>query len=158
MVPFRPSLTATTIESILTKQTNSFRGKWCSIYFRSFEEILRASCFFFLIKRLYALSSFFGCRTWGTEENDTDYAYYMEFIDLVVNISTENLGKFGKFADDERFTDIDMLELARELHPNYDDAITSFDKGAEVNFVEVITERGICYTINSPLSVLLSTM
>lgn len=100
----------------------------------------------------------FSFRTWGADENDTDYSYYMEFIDLVVNISTVNLAKFSKFAGDDRFTDIDMLELARELHPNYDDAITSFDKGAEVNFVEVITERGICYTINSPLSVLLSTM
>uniref|UniRef100_A0A336K102 CSON011689 protein n=1 Tax=Culicoides sonorensis TaxID=179676 RepID=A0A336K102_CULSO len=97
-------------------------------------------------------------RTWMADENDTSYEHYMEFIGLVVNISSDNLHKFGKFVNDERFSSIDMLELARELHPNYDDAITSFDKGAEVNFVEVITERGICYTINSPLSVLLSTM
>lgn len=97
-------------------------------------------------------------RTWMADENDTSYDHYMEFIGIVVNISSDNLHKFEKFKDDERFSSIDMLELARELHPNYDDAITSFDKGAEVNFVEVITERGICYTINSPLSVLLSTM
>lgn len=97
-------------------------------------------------------------RTWMADENDTSYQHYMDFISIVVNISSDNLGSFSKFVDDERFASIDMLELARELHPNYDDAITSFDKGAEVNFVEVITERGICYTINSPLSVLLSTM
>lgn len=97
-------------------------------------------------------------RMWSVDTNDTDYTYYLDFIATVVNISTENLWKFVQFVGDDRLQDVDMLELARELHPNYDDAIASFDKGAEVNFVEVITERGICYTINSPLSVLLSTM
>lgn len=97
-------------------------------------------------------------RTWAVDVNDTDYELYMDFINLVVNISGENFWRFSQFVGNENLMEIDMLELSRELHPNYDDAITSFDKGTDVNFVEVITERGICYTINSPLSVLLSTM
>lgn len=55
---------------------------------------------------------------WFADENDTDYSLYLEFIDLVVNISADNFGKFAKFMDDEKFDEIDMLELARELHPN----------------------------------------
>lgn len=83
--------------------------------------------------------------------------YFYDYVTAVVNLSAP-LGKFSRFANDKRLEFIPMLTIAKEVHPIINSVISSFDTQAEFNMNEIITEKGICYCVNSVLSPLLSTM
>jgi hypothetical protein len=80
-------------------------------------------------------------RKWGIEASDEAYPYFFD----------------NKFVNDKRLEFVDMLEIAREVHPIINSVISSFDTTAVFSLSEIITEKGICYTVNSVLSPLIST-
>lgn len=96
-------------------------------------------------------------RMWFIDETDDEYEYFEEFVKTVVNVN-ESFMKFEKFANDNRFEGISMLTIAKEVHPAINSVISSFDSNAEFILHEIITERGICYSVNSILSPLISTV
>ena len=96
-------------------------------------------------------------RLWNIEKKDDDFIFLYDYISTVVNLSSP-LGKYVKFANDKRLEFIPMLTIAKEVHPIINSVITSFDAQAEFIMNEIITEKGICYCVNSVLSPLLSTM
>ena len=50
-------------------------------------------------------------------------------------------------------SDVDILSVVSAVHPRHDVAINSFDPAYnDLPIKQVITERGICYTLNAPLS------
>ncbi|CAO1391230.1 unnamed protein product [Diamesa serratosioi] len=96
-------------------------------------------------------------RFWNIENTEEEYPYFYDYITAVVNLSSP-LGKFTQFANDKRLEFIPMLTIAKEVHPIINSVISSFDANAEFILNEIITEKGICYCVNSVLSPLLSTI
>jgi Amiloride-sensitive sodium channel len=96
-------------------------------------------------------------RLWSVEKFDEDYAYFMNYIYAVVNIN-ESYSKFNSYVNDKRLDFINMLTIAKEVHPTHNSIISSFDTNAEFLMTEIITEKGICYNVNSILSPLISSV
>ena len=96
-------------------------------------------------------------RLWNVEKFEEEYSYFYDYVTTVVNLSA-TVGKFTRFANDKRLEFIPMLTIAKEVHPIINSVISSFDTQAEFIMNEIITEKGICYCVNSVLSPLLSTM
>lgn len=81
----------------------------------------------------------------------------MDYVKAVVNINESN-SKFNRYVNDKRLEYINMLTIAKEVHPVINSVISSFDTNAEFAMNEIITEKGVCYSVNSILSPLISTV
>jgi Amiloride-sensitive sodium channel len=95
-------------------------------------------------------------RLWNVDKNHAEFSYFMDFVTTVVYINN-SYGRFNRFVNDKRLEFISMLTIAKESHPAINSIVSSFDTGAEFNMNEIITEKGICYTVNSILWPLLSS-
>lgn len=95
-------------------------------------------------------------RLWNIEQTDDEYKYFLDYVKAVVNIN-ETYSKFNRFANDKRLEYISMLTIAKEVHPVINSVISSFDTNAEFAMNEIITEKGICYSVNSIISGLIGT-
>lgn len=94
---------------------------------------------------------------WSVEKEDAEYEYFLDYVKAVVNVN-ESYSKFNRFANDKRLEYISMMTIAKEVHPIINSVISSFDTNAEFTMNEIITEKGICYSVNSILSPLISTV
>jgi len=94
---------------------------------------------------------------WNIESYDEHYEYFLDYIKAVVNVN-ESLSRFSRFANDKRLEFISMLTIAKDVHPVVRSLITSFDTNAEFEMNPIITEKGVCHSINSILSPLISTV
>uniref|UniRef100_A0A182N7P2 Sodium channel protein Nach n=1 Tax=Anopheles dirus TaxID=7168 RepID=A0A182N7P2_9DIPT len=94
----------------------------------------------------------------GLTANETTGSRYLaEFVHTLVGASATEPGNLSRFLDDHRLAiDVDVLELISAVHPNHDIAINSFQTahGTLLQVQQIVTERGICYTLNAPLSFL----
>ncbi|KAL7015092.1 hypothetical protein ACKWTF_016271 [Chironomus riparius] len=95
-------------------------------------------------------------KLWNLSETDDDFQYFYDFIKTIVYLN-ESFKDINQFTNDRRLDDIDLLGLARDVHPIFNSVVSSFDSSAEFKLNEVITEKGICYTVNSVLWPLMST-
>ncbi|XP_017475509.1 PREDICTED: sodium channel protein Nach [Rhagoletis zephyria] len=94
---------------------------------------------------------------WNVSIVDNDYFYFMDFLQAVVNATASNYVDLARFAEDERFDDVDLSELVLAIYRPFEQALTSFDKqNATIKIMPVMTERGFCYAINSPMSEILA--
>ncbi|XP_043646150.1 sodium channel protein Nach [Drosophila teissieri] len=93
---------------------------------------------------------------WNVSIIDEDYFYFMDFLYAVVNATAGNYAELAKFAEDERFDQIDLYEMIQRVDRPFEQVISSFDSGFQVHVQRVMTERGACYAINSPMSTVLS--
>lgn len=91
-------------------------------------------------------------RFWNIESNDDEYSHFLDYVKMVTNATIASFGNFNRFADDKRLEFVDMLLIARETHPDMNTIVSSFDPNFNPEIIEVITEIGICYSINSILS------
>ncbi|CAO1321716.1 unnamed protein product [Diamesa tonsa] len=91
-------------------------------------------------------------RLWNIESSDEEFSYFMDYITTVVNSSIDSFINFNRFANDKRFEFLDMLTVAREVHPAISAVVTGFNPTADTPLVEIITEKGICYSLNAILS------
>ncbi|GBP38254.1 hypothetical protein EVAR_18134_1 [Eumeta japonica] len=72
--------------------------------------------------------------TWNiTEESDPEkYQYYYSFIELVTDVSFRtNLQNFWKYQTDDTVKDIDLLQLALNVHPTFPLKVTVSKKDKE---------------------------
>lgn len=96
-------------------------------------------------------------RLWSVDKIDDEFQYFMDYVKAVVNINESN-SKFNRYVNDKRLEYINMLTIAKEVHPVINSVISSFDTNAEFAMNEIITEKGVCYSVNSILSPLISTV
>lgn len=87
---------------------------------------------------------------WDVSKDDDEFPYFLEYVRSVVYVNGSNL-KYNRFVNDKRLEFVSMLTIAREVHPKINSLISSFDSNAEFSLNEIVTERGICYTVNSIL-------
>lgn len=95
-------------------------------------------------------------KLWNLSETDDDFQYFYDFIKTVVYLNG-SFKDINRFTNDRRLDEIDLLGLARDVHPIFNSVVSSFDSTVEFKLNEVVTERGICYTVNSVLWPLVST-
>ncbi|EDW57221.2 pickpocket protein 19 [Drosophila virilis] len=92
---------------------------------------------------------------WNVSIIDEDYFYIMDFLYAVVNATASNYAELTKFASDERFDQIDLYDIIQTINRPFEQVISSFDANFKVHVQMVMTERGSCYAINSPMSAVL---
>ncbi|KAG5669679.1 hypothetical protein PVAND_017562 [Polypedilum vanderplanki] len=95
-------------------------------------------------------------RFWNTDRDSGEYEYFYEYIKTVVYFE-QTFEKFEKYTNDRRLNSVSMLTIAKLVHPSFNSIVTSFDTNAEFSLNEVVTEKGLCYTVNSVLWPLIST-
>jgi hypothetical protein len=91
-------------------------------------------------------------RFWNVEESDLEYEYFMDYVSLVANASSDSFKTFKAYKNDRRLDFVDLLTIARNVVPNVNVMITTFDPNYNPSIEEIITEKGICHTINGVLS------
>ncbi|XP_050326162.1 uncharacterized protein LOC126756807 isoform X1 [Bactrocera neohumeralis] len=94
---------------------------------------------------------------WNISIVDNDYFYFMDFLYAVVNATASNYADLARFAEDERFDNVDLAEVVHAIDKPFEQTLTSFDKkNSTIQIRPVMTERGYCYAINSPMSEILA--
>ncbi|XP_030388356.1 sodium channel protein Nach [Scaptodrosophila lebanonensis] len=93
---------------------------------------------------------------WNVSIVDEDYFFFMDFLYAVVNATTSNYADIAKYAEDERFDQIDLHEMIQLIDRPFEQLISSFDANFRVQVQQVMTERGLCYAINAPMAEVLN--
>lgn len=98
-------------------------------------------------------------RLWNIDAQSSEYSYFLDYVKAVVNTSISSFKTLNRFVNDKRFEYLDMLIVARDVHPNIKVAVSSFDRNYNPAIVQVMTEMGVCFAINAILEVnLMSTL
>lgn len=87
-------------------------------------------------------------RFWNILENDLEYPYFLEFVQLITNTTISSFRNIARYADDARFDRLDLLTVARDAHPKINSIVSSFDPNFNPPLIQVMTEKGICFSIN----------
>lgn len=91
-------------------------------------------------------------RYWNIEPEDVEFDYFLDYVKMVANTSIANYSLFSQYAKDSRFSSVDMFFIARDIHPIINTVVSSFDPNFNPEIIEVMTTRGICYSINAILA------
>lgn len=95
---------------------------------------------------------------WNIDALDKEYSYFLDYVKAVVNTSISSFKTLNRFVNDKRFENLDMLIVAKDVHPSVNVKVSGFDPNYKPPIVQIITEMGICYAINAVLEVnLMST-
>lgn len=94
-------------------------------------------------------------RTWHiTQESSTDadgdtekYLYYKEFLSVLLETNIYNLPELLSYSADATLKDLDLLVVIKTILNEHDHYVNSFEK--DLDPAPIITERGVCYTVNS---------
>lgn len=91
-------------------------------------------------------------KLWNVEPTDDEFPYFLDYLRVVSNTTMYNFKLFSKYANDKRFEFVDLVIISKDIHPTAGAVVSSFDPSFNPQIVEVMTERGICYTINGILA------
>lgn len=85
---------------------------------------------------------------------DENYKYYLDFIRVITNLTYYNADELEKFEKDDDLHNINFFELATTVIPKISGTLLTFETHKKVIWKYVMTELGICYTVNSKLGYL----
>ncbi|KAM7344424.1 pickpocket 3 [Cochliomyia hominivorax] len=88
---------------------------------------------------------------WNVSIVDEDYFYFMDFLYAVVNASATNYADLAKFAEDERFDEVDLYDIVQAIDKPFEQVINTFEGNFDISVNTAMTERGSCYIINSAM-------
>ncbi|KAJ3627952.1 hypothetical protein MTP99_015287 [Tenebrio molitor] len=124
--------------------------------FRNWENPLPAATGCFIDKTDKSKADKYIMEKWGVNSSDTKYEYYVDFIRTVSNVSYGNLKEFERFGSDLDLQHIDMLDLTVKVHPDLSGTLVSFDVKHKTNWTLIMSEMGMCFSVNSLFVNLLS--
>ncbi|EAT48571.1 AAEL000443-PA [Aedes aegypti] len=92
--------------------------------------------------------------------------YILALFQALVNVTVSDFSALAPFIFNDNnnvnitpsllsapLSEVDILSVVSAMHPHHEVAINSFDPTYnDLQIKQVITERGICYTLNAPLS------
>ncbi|XP_065084557.1 pickpocket protein 19-like [Ochlerotatus camptorhynchus] len=99
----------------------------------------------------------------STSDDVADIERILNLFQVLVNVTVSNFSALAPFTINDNdnslpLTNVDILSVVSAVHPHHEVAINSFDPVYnDLPIKQVITERGICYTLNAPLSRLQAT-
>lgn len=79
----------------------------------------------------------------------------MNFVKVVANASYTNMFDLEEFENDVELNKLDMLEIAVSVHPKLSGKLITFDQEKDDKWTLIMTEFGLCFTINSKFAQLL---
>lgn len=94
-------------------------------------------------------------KLWNIDKNESQFSHLMDFVTMVVNTSISSFKNFNRFTNDTRFEALDMLEIAKNVHPTINVVVSGFDLNMSPDVIEIMTEKGVCYSVNSVLGLAL---
>ncbi|KAG4069556.1 hypothetical protein HA402_006922 [Bradysia odoriphaga] len=94
---------------------------------------------------------------WNVSESDEDYEYYLDFIKTVVNTDIATLEDYLKFDRDDRLENIDLYEMTMMVRRERNHRTILFDNSFPVDERQVMTEQGLCFSVNGPITTLLES-
>ncbi|KAF5273416.1 hypothetical protein FQA39_LY07433 [Lamprigera yunnana] len=124
--------------------------------FRNWKNLLPSVTGCFLNKTNHDLMNLYILQTWGISQNHPKYGYYVDFVKTVANASYYNLNDFAKFENDPDLVDVNLFQLAVKVHPKLTGTLATFDVKHKSYFTLIMTELGICFTVNSKFTHILS--
>ncbi|XP_060525278.1 sodium channel protein Nach-like [Cylas formicarius] len=95
-------------------------------------------------------------RLWNVSSTHPKYLYYLDFIQILANISFENMFALKKFGNDPSLNRVDMTEIVTQVHPDIRGTLVTFQTESRTEWQLVLTEIGLCFTVNSKFAWLLS--
>ncbi|KAK4883612.1 hypothetical protein RN001_006931 [Aquatica leii] len=124
--------------------------------YRNWKNLLPTVTGCFLNKTNLDLTNRYVEKTWGVTVNDSNYEYYAGFVKAVANISYYNFNVFTKYENDSKLNEVNLFDLATEVHPQLSGTLVTFDMMRKSYFTLIMTEMGICFTINSKFANILA--
>lgn len=113
---------------------------------------------------------------WNISESHNDYEYFLDFIKTVVNTDIATLQDYLKFDHDDRLENVDLFEMTMtvffifflsfyfnfyfrllQVRRTRNHRTISFDVDFLVDEREIMTEQGLCYSMNGPITALLQS-
>lgn len=95
-------------------------------------------------------------KQWGLNQTDEKFEHLMEFVEVVANLTYSTFHTLEKFKNDIELCNVDWLSIITQVHPALEGALVTFQTKVKTEFEFVITELGLCFTLNSKFSKLLS--
>lgn len=86
---------------------------------------------------------------WGVNLTEDEYKYYEDFLTVLLNADLISLNALEPFYGDPKLRDVDFLATIAKLVSPREQYVSAFERNAKLEAVPVITERGLCYTVNS---------
>ncbi|XP_031616334.1 sodium channel protein Nach-like [Contarinia nasturtii] len=90
--------------------------------------------------------------TWKIGPNDEDFEYYSQFIETISNLTLDRLFTVFEYEYDDRLHDLNLSEIVEQVYPKLDYTLKSFDSSIVLDSEQILSERGMCHVINSPIS------
>lgn len=91
-------------------------------------------------------------KNWNIKPGDSEFDYFLDFVKMIANTSIPTFKLFGRYAGDTRFDTVDMFYIAMEIHPDINTVVSSFDPNFNPQIIQVMTTRGICFSVNAILA------
>lgn len=79
----------------------------------------------------------------------------MDFVKAVANVSYNNIFDLEPYENDVELNKLDMMDIAVAVHTQLTGKLITFENEQDDQWTLVMTELGICFTINSKFSALL---
>lgn len=90
--------------------------------------------------------------TWNISanfEHHEKYLYYREFLSSLLSLNIYNLAELLPYLGDPSLEDLDFLATIASVLPEHDHYVSSFLRDTDLPPQTIVTEHGICYTVNS---------
>ncbi|XP_066246989.1 acid-sensing ion channel 5-like [Euwallacea similis] len=94
--------------------------------------------------------------TWGITNTSSDFNHYLDFVKVVSNLTYATLHTLDKFKSNRTLNSTDWLSLIKYVHPTLNGALVTFQTKSKPDWEFAITELGLCFTLNSRFTQLLS--
>lgn len=87
--------------------------------------------------------------TWSVEQDQDKYLYYKEFLETLTSTTVYNLGELLRYHDDPTLSALDFETTLTSVIHEHDHYVSSFVRDRDITPQLILTERGLCYTVNS---------
>ncbi|KAF7266909.1 hypothetical protein GWI33_019836 [Rhynchophorus ferrugineus] len=95
-------------------------------------------------------------KKWRINETDNKFEYYMNYVKAVSNLTYTTFNLLEPYEHDLTLNDVDMVDLVTQVHPKLSGTLVTFHTRVKTDWEIILTELGLCFTVNSGFSALLS--
>ncbi|CAG9769534.1 unnamed protein product [Ceutorhynchus assimilis] len=124
--------------------------------FRNWENPFPAATGCFLNKVDEGKAATFIETRWNISKHNEKYEYYLNFVKTVSNLTYETFHTLEKFKNDAKLNEIDFVSLITNVHPELSGTLVTFQSKVEPKWNFIMTELGLCFTLNYRFAELLS--
>ncbi|XP_030746462.1 sodium channel protein Nach-like [Sitophilus oryzae] len=95
-------------------------------------------------------------KKFGVTSDNKKFDYYMNFINILSNATYATFSHLEPYQNDGTLSNINMIELVTQVHPDLSGILVTSHTHVKADWEMVLTENGLCFSVNSEFSDLLS--